>query len=105
MEGGMTLWELIKFLKCIDGRVKYGFGNPHSYRGHYVCLAFEPVKNVTVSDMLTSCEEALGETYTGWKGGEFSMDESSECFLAYEGSTGRPITVELLNELFDLEGE
>ncbi len=56
----MNLIELIEFLEKQnqDIVVPMGFSNPHSYRGNYIDLAFEPKENVTVREML---KDAQGE--------------------------------------------
>jgi hypothetical protein len=89
----MTLSELIKELERHDPekRVVLGFNSPHSYRGYYDELAFEPAESVTVGEMLDSAREALGATYDGYKGGEYEMSEHTDCWLAYYGSTGETI--------------
>lgn len=89
----MTLGELIEFLetKDLDKIVPLGFYNPHSYRGNYYDLAFEPKENVTVGQMLASARDAGGKTYNGWKGGEYKMDEYTDVWLAEQGSTGESI--------------
>ena len=80
----MTLSELIKFLEKRDPElaVSNGFSNPHSYRGYYEDLAFEPEKNTTVGAMLKCAKSALGETYYGYKGDEFKMCEYTDVWLA-----------------------
>jgi hypothetical protein len=65
-----------------------GFANPHSYRGDYSDLAFEPVANISIGDMLAACRSALGTTFDGWKGGDFTMSESSDCWIAMHGESG-----------------
>lgn len=86
----MTLEELITALDAADPTLvlPHGFTNPHSYRGYYDELAFEPATNVPVADMLADARSALGATYTGWKGGEFVMRGYTDCWLAQEGSAG-----------------
>lgn len=79
-----------------------GFDGPHSYRGYYEQLAFEPTPDVAVSDMLSSARSALGATYEGWKGGNYTMDEHTQCWLAWEGEGGGetlgPVLVRLMLE-------
>lgn len=84
----MTLGELIAFLEKRDPeqKVPLGFGNPHSYRGYYDELAFEIQADTTVGEMLEAAREALGTTYTGWKGGDFTMGEYTPVWLAEEGT-------------------
>lgn len=83
----MTLGELIAALEAEDPAkvVARGFTHPHSYRGYYHDLAFEPDRNVTVGEMLADAYSAVGETYEGWKGGDFTMGRSTDVWLSYEG--------------------
>lgn len=90
----MNLGELIAALETLDPatKVRDGFGRPHSYRGDYQDLAFEPVNDTTIGAMLAAARSALDATYEGWKGGEYTMDESSCCWLDFEGvASGTPI--------------
>jgi hypothetical protein len=84
----MTLGELITALEAADPNqvVSHGFHNPHSYRGDYYDLAFEPAQNVTVASMLEAARTALGTTYQGWKGGDFTMDADTWCWLSEQGT-------------------
>ena len=95
----MTLGELIQFLEVRDPEriVPIGFASPHSYRGFYEDLAFEPAKNVTVGSMLACARDALGRTFTGYKGGEFKMNEYTDIWLANYGDTGESIGPILLS--------
>jgi len=98
-EERVTLGELIKRLskESADKVVPLGFAKPHSYRGFYDELAFEPVKNITVGEMLKAAKKALGATYTGYKGGEYKMKEWTDVWLAYYGQTGESIGPILLD--------
>lgn len=86
----MTLDELTTLLGKTDPELVLpnGFTNPHSYRGYYDELAFEPAENVTVGSMLSAAWSADGATYTGYKGGEYTMTSDTTCWIAYEGSVG-----------------
>ena len=94
----MYLHELIEELEKHDPakKVKRGFDGPHSYRGYYDELAFEPTGETTVGAMLKAARSALGETYQGWKGGDFKMDEWTPCHLAYVGDCGESLGATLL---------
>lgn len=96
---GRSLGELITRLQHEpkDKRVRLGFKNPHSWRGAYYELAFEPAENVTVQEMLDAAQSAVGATYQGWKGGEYTMDGLSEVHLAYEGEVGEDLGAILLD--------
>jgi hypothetical protein len=98
----MMLNELIALLEAEDPAkvLPLGFSNPHSWRGVYSELAFEPTANITVGQMLAEARSALGATYEGWKGGEYTMDGLTDCWLAEEGhgdgETLGPILLTLL---------
>src|SRR4051812_10967667 len=89
----MYLKELIETLETYDPAtpVPIGFNNPHSYRGYYDQLAFEPKENTTIGAMLESAKRAMGKTYTGYKGGEYTMGEYTDCNLANYGCCGEEI--------------
>ncbi|MFC8723688.1 hypothetical protein, partial [Streptomyces bacillaris] len=98
----MTLDELINALYEQDRALVLprGFNTPHSYRGFYDEIAFEPTENVTVGEMLADALSARGETYTGYKGGEYTMTRHTPCWLALQGSSGgEEITSELLADM------
>ncbi len=100
----MWLQELIKILEQQpkDKVVPLGFSNPHSYRGYYDELAFEPEENVTVGQMLEDAQSALGNTYTGYKGGDFTMNGTTDVWLAKYGRTGEGIGPVLLKYMLGL---
>jgi hypothetical protein len=95
----MKLAELIATLELEDPdrKLPIGFANPHSYRGFDQDLAFEPVANITVGEMLVAARGAVGYTFEGWEGGEFRMVSFTECWLAVQGhGEGEPIGPVLL---------
>ncbi len=94
----MTLIDLIQTLEQYppDKVVPHGFGRPHSYRGYYDQLAFEPMQNVTVGAMLADAKSALGQTFQGYKGGDYEMGEWTEVWLAHYGQCGEGIGPTLL---------
>jgi hypothetical protein len=83
----MTLGELILALDKIDPqtRVPRGFHKPHSYRGYYEQLAFEPAENISIGEMLAAARSALGKTFTGYKGGDYLMHEYVDCWISKYG--------------------
>ena len=86
----MDLQELIDALAAADQEhvAPIGFGKPMSYRGVYNCVAFTPETNVTVRYMLANARLALGATFTGYKGGEYTMHEYTDCYIAEYGRSG-----------------
>ena len=83
----MGLQKLIDALAAADQTyiAPLGFGSPHSYRGNYFDIAFEPESNVTVASMLAHAKSALGATFRGYKGGEYTMGEYTDCYIAQYG--------------------
>lgn len=83
----MTLGQLIAFLENRDPDkiVPLGFNNPHSYRGYYDQLAFEPVSNVTIGEMLNCAKQSLGKTFEGYKGGDYIMYEYTDVWISRYG--------------------
>lgn len=79
----MNLGTLIKELQMADQNyvAPIGLGKPNSWRGDYSCVAFAPVENISVKDMLENAQMALGETFTGYKGGDYLMHEHSKCYI------------------------
>jgi hypothetical protein len=102
IESYLSLGDLITRLEREDPNrvVPLGFARPHSYRGDYMDLAFEPVSNVTIGSMLDAARSAVGTTYQGWKGGDYTMGEHTGCWLAEEGTSGDnklgPLLLDLL---------
>ena len=90
----MTLSKLIEWLEQQDQDlvVKDGFGSPHSDRGDYSELAFDPLEEAKIGDMLQHAKSALGATFTGWKGGEFTMHEYTSVYIGEYGESGEEIT-------------
>ena len=83
------LEDLIKWLEQQnpDSTVPHGFGKPDSYRGYYDEVAFAPKENVTFGEMLGHARDALGTTFTGYKGGEYTMHEYTDCWIAEYGTS------------------
>jgi hypothetical protein len=86
----MQLSTLIEHLRDMhpDTVLKFGFGEPASYRGSYDELAFAPLPAARVGDMLTHAEGALGQTFVGYKGGDFTMGEWTPTHICKYGSSG-----------------
>lgn len=70
-----------------DARVPHGFGEPMSYRGSYDELAFEPKDDVSFGEMLGYAKSALGKTFTGYKGGDYTMESYTPCWIAEYGTS------------------
>lgn len=104
----MTLGTLISELenRPMSQQIE-SIGEPHSYRGYYEDLAFE--KNgglITVAELLeilnTRC---IGQTFTGYKGGDFYMDANTPIWIAGYGSCGDKIIAIEEGETFSFTTE
>ncbi len=99
----MYLKELIAALVKEDPSaiLPRGFRNPHSYRGYYDRLAFEPAENISIGEMLECAESALGRTFQGYKGGDYVMGEYTEVYIAEYGCCGEEIGPRLLSYMLE----
>jgi hypothetical protein len=84
----MYLCNYIDLLKKYDPNqvLPIGLGNPHSWRGSYYELAFEPVQNISIGEMLETAGRCIGRTFSGWKGGDFEMHEYTTIHIDWEGT-------------------
>lgn len=86
----MTLGRLISELENLPREKQIeNICGPHSYRGYYSDLSLEKESGTRpVGDLLEQLHDCLGETFTGYKGGDFYMDEHTPMWIAEYGSTG-----------------
>lgn len=90
----MTAGQLIAMLEEYpkESVVAFTVKKPHSYRGYYERLAFEFDWQIcSVEKMIGTIRSALGRTYTGYKGGEYYMNEDSDVYLAKYGCCGEEL--------------
>lgn len=95
----LTLGELISALEKTDQTKGVFFEFAHcrptdfdSYRGYYDHLALGFTgeyggKSLSVSDLLAKAKAANGGEFSGWKGGDYIMDESTPLWAANPGCT------------------
>ncbi len=86
----MTLGKLISELEKYppDTQISNIF-SPHSYRGYYCDLAFEPGEGTRlVGDLLDEAKDCLDKVFEGYKGGSFQMDENTPVWIAEYGKCG-----------------
>lgn len=106
-EGGLTLGELVDALRGVqsiehDLIVKLEWGERlvniedlGSYRGYYEDIAIEPGGNaeLTVEETVNMLSDAIGRTYEGYKGGDFTMRADTAVWAAHYGdSSGIGVT-------------
>lgn len=84
----MTLGEFIAKLEAVPDKTRVcapGLGNPHSWRGAYESLAFQPVAWTTVQAMLDAAKQAVGANYHGYKGGLYVMQRRTQIHIEDPG--------------------
>lgn len=88
----MTLGQLIKVLETKDqDQGIVGMTKPHSYRGYYCDLAFEPTDDsVSVKDFLALLRGGcMGRIFEGYKGGDYMMGENTPIWISeYSDNSG-----------------
>lgn len=91
----LTLGKLIERLKeCSpDQYVIYDWveqvapSAPESYRGYYCDLSFPPSATpIKVSELLQDASGAIGATFEGYKGGDFTMHDRTPIWASPYGS-------------------
>jgi hypothetical protein len=85
----VDLEEIISTFEALDrDRVlPIGLCRPHSYRGYYCDLAFEVAYNVTVGEVVDMLRGCVGATFEGYKGGDYTMNGYSDCYISQYGSS------------------
>lgn len=88
-----TLGNLIAALEAMPlSAMIDGIKSPHSYRGYYCDLAFEPSESRTqVATALVMCREAMGQVFEGYKGGDYMMGATTPLWIALYGCCGKKI--------------
>lgn len=88
----MTLGGLIDRLQELDQSMQMeGIYAGHSYRGYYSDLAFERCESREVGGVLDAIKACMGETFEGYKGGDFDMGRNTPVWIANYGSCGTRI--------------
>jgi hypothetical protein len=92
----VTLGVMVAKAEKATGVVRFADGDAPgeemSYRGYYSDLSFDTQEEPKpAADFLAQCRKALGDTYRGYKGGDFTMDKDTPLWRAAYGSTGDAI--------------
>ena len=106
--GQLTLGELLLKLKAIpdkkgDKNVYFDFGSAvptdfNSWRGSYAEIALgyaltgydstgDKREAPKLSELIKATEEAIGTTYNGWKGGDYTMTKNTSVWVANRGNS------------------
>jgi hypothetical protein len=101
----MTLGELKRALerKNQSAPCVYDFGyfvpkDIGSWRGdyRYIAIGYERGGSPTVADTLKLVSDAIGQEFTGYKGGEFYMDESTRVYVSNNGEACHTAIIDVL---------
>lgn len=95
-------------------QVDYDFGTAipttlDSWRGSYSELALgyklsgydnndEHFTQTTAETLLSELKSAIGKEFTGWKGGEFTMDEDTPVWVANSGNSGNTGIIDVVDD-------
>ena len=92
-ETQMTLGKLIVALEAMPADTEIaGLTEPHSYRGYYDDLAFEPqAEKVKAGELLAKCRATMGRVFEGYKGGDFVMGELTPIWVSEYGRCGKKL--------------
>lgn len=103
----MTLGDLIGRVESLPSDFEVSaVSDPHSYRGYYTDLSFNPVDGkMKAGDLLDLLKSCLGEMFCGWKGGEYFMHKGTPVWLAKEGCCGMKIIDVNDDGTFELEAD
>jgi hypothetical protein len=95
----MTVGEILAYLSHLPKHkpTRWAFSCPHSYRGYYEQVAIMAHDyESTVGGLIEEVTMCLS-TFTGWKGGEYTMDRDTPVWVASAGNTGFPLTWSFLD--------
>jgi hypothetical protein len=89
-ESQMTLGKLIAELEAMPADAQVAsLSDPHSYRGYYCDLALEISEGTRpASGLLADCKAAMGQVFTGYKGGDYVMGALTPVWIAEYGGCG-----------------
>lgn len=88
----MTLGYMIEILDGMGDAEVANLTDPHSYRGYYEDLAFEPSDGTrTAKSLADECRRCMGQVFVGYKGGDFVMDALTPVWVSEYGCLGRKL--------------
>jgi len=107
MRNQMTLGQMIDVLERKDPTADVQFSfvgmvptGVSSYRGYYDQLAIgyeSKYPRPKVADVLTMLKDADGQTFTGYKGGEYTMDRDTAVWVANNGEVGGTGIIDIID--------
>jgi hypothetical protein len=92
-ETQVTLGKLIAALEAMpEGAEVTNLNSAHSYRGYYIDLAFEQGDGTRpAAELLAECKAAMGQVFSGYKGGDYVMGALTPLWVASYGRCGKKL--------------
>jgi hypothetical protein len=92
-ETQLTLGKLIDALESMPADAQVAnLRDPDSYRGYYSDLYFERQEGTRpASELLADCKAAMGQVFTGYKGGDYVMGALTPLWIATYGCCGQKL--------------
>ena len=89
----LTLGELIAALEKMPPDTQVAnLRDPDSYRGYYSDLYFERHDGTRpAAELLAECKAAMGQVFTGYKGGDYVMGALTPLWVASYGCCGQKL--------------
>ena len=85
----LTLGALISALEAMPGGTQVAnLHSPDSYRGYYDDLYFKRGAGTRPAcELLTDCKGAMGQVFTGYKGGDYVMGALTPLWISTHGKS------------------
>ncbi len=92
-ETQLTLGKLIAALEAMpEGADVANLHSVGSYRGYYSDLCFERGDGTRpAAELLADCKAAMGQVFTGYKGGDYVMGALTPLWIATYGCCGQKL--------------
>ena len=89
-----------------EAHVRFDFEYLHptyldSWRGSYneIAIGFsEKGEGPTLSSFYSMINAAIGQEYTGWKGGEYTMNKHTPVWVANQGHSGNTAVLDIVDD-------
>ena len=75
-----------------------------TYRGYAPsdCPDANGENTITLEELLDDLRSAVGKQFTGWKGGEFTMSETTPIWVANPGNSGNTTITEVVDNSYEV---
>lgn len=82
-----TLGALVRVLDALGTVEVEALEGPHSYRGYYDELAFQPpTRRLPANKVAAIVRDVYGQSFEGWKGGQYTYGDLTPVWIATKGT-------------------